>query len=135
MIKSAAEFHKLRCSQKREDYERAAWDEAPLKVWLAVIDEHPDMRFWVAHNKTVPMEILTILAADADTSVRHMVASKNKLSEDLQTQLAADPEINVRRAVVRNRKVSMAALHILSNDEHEEIREIARRKMAKKRST
>jgi hypothetical protein len=132
MIKSAAEFHKLRCSEHRDDYERASWDKAPLGVWLAIIDEHPEMRFWVAHNKTVPMEILAILARDADSSVRHMVASKNKLSKDLQKQLASDPEFSVRRAVVQNRKVTMAALHILSNDENEAIRKIARVKMAKR---
>ncbi len=56
MINSADDFVRLRCSEDRNEYERAAWDEAPLEVWLDVIERFPDMRFWVACNKTVPME-------------------------------------------------------------------------------
>lgn len=63
MIRSAEEFVRLRKSDQREEYERAANDSASIEVWRDVISLYPDMHRWVAHNKTVPIEILAILAA------------------------------------------------------------------------
>ena len=104
MIESAAEFCRLRASDKQDEYARAASEEAPLQVWHDVVAQFSDMRFWVAQNKTVPMEILAILADDSDGHVRHMVASKRKLSSPLQMKLSADREESVRRALVGNQK-------------------------------
>ena len=55
MIGSAEEFVRLRSSSNLIDYQRAAHDDAPDAVWLDVIQRFPDYRFWVAHNKTVPV--------------------------------------------------------------------------------
>jgi hypothetical protein len=49
-------------------------------VWLGVIRDYPDMRFWVAQNKTVPVSILGVLAADDDQRVRSMVATPSSPS-------------------------------------------------------
>lgn len=76
MIGSAEEFRRLRESEKPDEYGRATHDEAPVEVWLEVIRRWPDMRFWVAQNKTVPVPVLEVLVNDPDEKVRDMVLRK-----------------------------------------------------------
>jgi hypothetical protein len=76
MIDSADEFRRLRVSENPEEFHRAAHDEAPVEVWLEVIRRWPDMRFWVAQNKTVPLSVLKVLVNDPDWKVRDMVLRK-----------------------------------------------------------
>src|SRR5581483_12198605 len=102
MIYSVREFLDLRNSDRQEDYLRAANEPAALEVWLEIVRDFPDMRAWVAHNKTVPAEILEILAKDPDATVRHAVAMKNKLSPELMMLLASDMDISVRQRIVYN---------------------------------
>ena len=128
MIESADQFIQLRSSDDPADYHRAAHEEATIEVWREVIDQHPDYRFWVAQNKTVPVEILAILADDGSSQVRDIVARKRKLPPDLQVKLAQDPDESVRRAVAANAKVCKEALDILVNDDWEVVREAARAK-------
>src|SRR5262249_30672705 len=87
-IESAEEFVRLRTSERPEDYLRAAREPASSEVWDAVIDDHPDMRFWVAQNKTVPHSVLERLAVDPDSRVRWMVARKRKAGAALLAALA-----------------------------------------------
>jgi hypothetical protein len=110
MITSAEEFVCLRESEQPEEYWRAAHEEAPLDVWLRVIEAYPRMRAWVAHNKTVPLEILEILAADPDPNVRRVLASKRKLPPELQLQLASDPDESVRNRLASNARATEEAL-------------------------
>jgi hypothetical protein len=42
------------------------------------------MSEWVAHNKSIPVEIMEILADDTNERVRFNVATKNRLHEHLQ---------------------------------------------------
>ena len=56
VITSAEEFVQLRTSRNPDEYHRAAHEEASVETWLDVIERFPDMRSWVAHNKTVPLE-------------------------------------------------------------------------------
>ena len=119
MITSAAEFCRLRESQNPEEYHRAAHDEASIAIWMEVIDQHPDMRFWVAQNKTVPIEVLEILASDSDSSVRDMVARKRKISEVIALRLAEDPDATVRAALATNRNLPPSAVAKLQHDQSE----------------
>ena len=64
MIESAEEFKRLRESEVPEEYRRAAHDEASSETWLEVLNKFPELSFWVAQNKTVPLEILHVLADD-----------------------------------------------------------------------
>lgn len=116
MITSAAEFVRLRCSERPEDYQRAAHEEASEAVWLEVVSRHPDMRSWVAHNKTVPLSILKLLATDDDPDVRAAVATKRKLDAELFERLARDTEDSVRRRVANNAKAPRHVLEELSRD-------------------
>lgn len=76
VIESADEFVRLRTSPDPEEYRRAAHEEATEQTWTEVIERYPDMRSWVAHNKTVPLSILEILRYDADEQVRLTVTGK-----------------------------------------------------------
>jgi len=129
MIRDAEEFIRLRTSDTPADYQRAATDEVPIEVWPEIIQHHPDMRSSVAHNKTAPIEILTILARDADPSVRLSVAMKNKLPAELMMKLADDEEEEVRRRIVYNKNASIDVLRKLSTDDLEDIAKAARERL------
>lgn len=124
MIQSAGEFHHLRTSENPDDYARAAQEEAPVAVWREII-AMPDMREWVAYNKSVPLEILETLARDERASVRAMVAMKRKLPEALLFELAQDADAQVRQRVVYNAKATKRVLELLARDPEELIRERA----------
>jgi hypothetical protein len=128
MIESAAQFRLLRESEIAEEYHRAAHDEAPLQVWLDILNQMPDMRFWVAHNKTIPIEILQILANDQDPQVRDMVARKRKIPESIQLSLSGDDDPTVRSALAYNSKIAPRVLAILLDDHDNLVREAARRR-------
>ncbi len=119
MIESAEEFVYLRNSEVIEEYGRAANEEASLDTWQEVILRYPEMKKWVAHNKTVPLEILSILAADSDRDVRWVVATKRKLSKELQLQLAKDCDAGVRNRIAYNAKAYKEPLELLANDNFE----------------
>ncbi len=125
MIESAEEFVRLRTSENHEEYFRAAHDEAPIKVWHEVIEKYPDMAFWVAQNKTVPYELLELLADHSEDRVRSMVASKNKLKEPLLLKLASDRSDSVRMTIARHKKATLAILMQLTSDVWCEVAKLA----------
>lgn len=131
MITSAEEFYRLRTSEVQAEYNRAAHEDAPLEVWFDVIEKFPEMRSWVAHNKTVPVEILEVLSDDLDAEVRVFVAMKRKLPEAIQLRLARDEDYSVRERLVNNARVTDVALRILADDAELQIRERAREKLVK----
>ena len=101
MIESAEQFVWLRRSELKDDYDRATNEEAPLDVWQEIVEDYPDMRGWVAHNRTVPDEILRLLAEDEDPAVRLRVAMKRQIPFDVLAMLADDPDEAVREAIER----------------------------------
>lgn len=130
MIHSADEFISLRTSEDPADYLRAATEDASLEVWQEIITNHPEMRSWVAHNKTVPMEILSVLACDPHTEVRFSVAMKNKLPSALMLQLATDDDEAVRRRIACNKNAPVETLRSLAADRCEDIAVIAQKRLA-----
>jgi hypothetical protein len=128
MIASAEEFVRLRTSEDPAEYRRAAWEEAALDTWFDIIARFPEMKSWVAHNKTVPLEVLERLVDDPDSDVRHTVATKRKLTLDLFNRLVLDEDETVRAALAYNRKAPQAVLDRLRNDGSALVREAAFRK-------
>lgn len=124
MISSASEFAQLRSSQLKEEYDRAAHEEASLEVWRDVIENYPELRKWVAHNKTVPLEILQELCK-FDVEVRFFVASKRKLSQELFNLLSADPDATVRQQIAANKKTPADILEKLLADKDEDVARVA----------
>lgn len=130
MIHSAEEFVALRSSDVREEYIRACHDDAPMDVWKAVVERFPEMRVWVARNKSIPPEIVTRLSTDLDPLVREAVARKRKAPEDVLALLARDPSQMVRQAVAANRRAEPTLLRVLANDEVESVASVARQNLA-----
>ena len=112
MIASAEEFIRLR----EMNDERATTDEAPESVWAEITERYPDMKEWVLHNKTVPVDVLRRLAQDPDSNVRYGVAIKRKCPPDVMEQLAHDPDENVRYGLVFNANAPVAVLRTLAQD-------------------
>jgi hypothetical protein len=119
MIQTAEEFVALRTSTDPTEYLRAASEEATELVWMDVIARYPEMRRWVAQNKTVPLRILEVLAVDPEPAVRFAVAMKNKLTQELFVTLAKDPDSSVRQRIAYNKNVPKHILHQLTCDESE----------------
>jgi hypothetical protein len=117
MITSAGEFIRLRYSDDPNEYRRAASEPAALDVWLDVIDRYPEARVWVAHNKTVPIEALAILAEDSNPKVRFAVSAKRKLTSEILNRLAGDPDESVRLQVARHRNTTKETLGRLARDD------------------
>ena len=120
----------LRRSQRPEECSRAAQDSAPVEVWLDVIQRFPDMRFWVAQNKTVPVEVLAVLACDPDSRVRSRVAMKNKLTDDLFALLAKDQDDSVRASLAHNKKTPSEILVGLVEDQSPIVSAVARERQS-----
>jgi hypothetical protein len=129
MIRSAQEFLELDRSEEQAQYYRAAHDSAPIEVWNELIEKYPESRFSVAHNKTLPLEILRVLASDQDTRVRAMVAMRRKLDEPTQRLLAQDPDAGVRMCMARNKRATTVVLNLMLADPWDKIREVARERL------
>lgn len=125
----------LRQSDNPSDQTRASQDEASLDVWLGVIAAYPEMRQWVAHNKTVPHVVLETLVSDPDPAVRWEVAGKRKLDPAVLRVLANDDDDSVRVRVARHIRTETEVLQVLSHDESWVVREAAEEFLASRRST
>ena len=132
MIESAEEFVRLRSSSDPAEYHRAAHEEASEAVWREAIQKYPDMKEWVAHNKTVPIAILEFLSDDADRRVRWSVAVKRKLTPALFEKLAADRDEVVRKCIALNRKVPLNVLETLASDDCPLVRDAAKERLAER---
>lgn len=107
MINSADEFIQLRQSEDLNEQSIATNDSADISVWYEIIERFPDFKSWVVHNKTIPLEILELLAKDKDPNVRSEVARKRKISDDIFSYLSVDRDENVRYALMCNTKLSL----------------------------
>ena len=131
MIESAEEFKRLRESEIPQEYNRAVTESAALSTWRDVLETYPEMAFWLAQNKTVPVEVLRDLAVHQESSVRSMVARKRKIPESLMLLLAKDKDESVGHALVNNVKVTNKVLTILLEDPWHAVRARAAQRMAK----
>lgn len=120
MIKSAEEFVALRSSFIKSEYDRAAFEEAPISVWRDVIKNYQNYRRWVSHNKTVPLEILEELC-QFDSPIRQFVAAKRKLSPTMFEALSRDESYVVRIAVAANKKAPTAIIERLLKDQNKHV--------------
>lgn len=126
MILSAEEFVRLRESEDPSEYTRSGVDTAELSVWLDIICKYPEMRVWVARNKTVPPEIIRLLAKDNDPLVRGSISRKYPLEDDLYHDLSVDIDEGIRAGLTYNKKIPVDILKYMSeNDPSEFVRGVA----------
>jgi hypothetical protein len=129
MIESADQFVLLRTSEDIELYQKAANDSATEETWSEVIEKYPDMKVWVARNKTVPLRILEILSHDENADVRYAVAMKRKSSQDILQRLSQDSDESVRLRVALNPKTPKVILEQMLNDRWSRVVEEARNRL------
>lgn len=107
-----------------------------MEVWLDVIARYPGMKEWVVHNKTIPIEILRLLADDEDPSIRREVLRKNKvlgrnkIDRALVEKFASDPDEEVRADVAGNRDAPRDIVEQLANDPSSWVYARARERLA-----
>ncbi|MET8853864.1 hypothetical protein [Amycolatopsis sp. NPDC004625] len=130
-IRSAAEFISLRDSEDPELYRRAAHDDAPIDVWRDLVDHYAGYRKWVAHNKTVPADILHVLATDEDQEVRFFVAMKRRLPLEILDTLSRDTDDGIRLRVARNKTTSQEILWRLAKDPSKSVRDAVHDRLEK----
>lgn len=129
-IESADEFVRLRSSGDPAMQQLAAHASAKAEVWMDVIERYPNIRFWVAQNKTVPLEVIRKLASDSDYRVRSMIAVKNRTPLDVLEELSRDPDPAVRADVAWNKKTPIDVRRKLLSDPEEIVRDAATRRLA-----
>jgi hypothetical protein len=135
VITSAEEFVRLRTSEDPSECLRAAHAALSEAVARDVVERYPEMRMWVAQNKTVPLSILRILASDGDPRVRWMVATKRKLDVELFEHLSHDADESIRLAVAHNRKCPSEILdQLASSDPWATVRQDASCRLAERRA-
>ena len=123
MIKSPEEFRKLRLSDNLEEQSRSVLEPAELQTWFKVIEKYPDLKKWVAHNKTIQIEVLEHLAKDKDVGVRCVVARKRKINHQIFDSLKADKDETVRHALICNTKLPIDLKKQIKVDDSEWLKE------------
>ncbi|TKA08347.1 hypothetical protein [Actinacidiphila oryziradicis] len=129
-ITSVEEFIRLRLSEDPAERDRSAWAAMPLPVWKELLREHPDMRFWAAHNRSCPPQILAELIRDDDWRVRSRVLSRRDCPAELLAELVGDPHDAVRNTVATHRHSPRSAVARLVDDPWVVIGEAARTRLA-----
>lgn len=107
---------------------RALVDETPMnpnrvkaarasaEVWRQVLDRYPDLAVWVAANRHVPDEIVSMLAAHPRIPVRVAVASHPDMDHEVLMRLAHDKSDLVRMRIACNHKTPREVLAQLVAD-------------------
>lgn len=127
MINSPEEFIELRNSNTPAEYSRAGMESAPITVWYELIEKHPEMRVWVARNRTIPREIIDCLSKDSDPLVRNAICSKYPLDIDIYLLFSKDSDEGIRSRLTFNKKLPLSILKEMSeNDPSEFVRSQAK---------
>ncbi|MFH9549569.1 hypothetical protein ACIBAH_11790 [Streptomyces sp. NPDC051445] len=133
MIESAEEFVRLRTSGDSADLRRTKQEDAPLDVWLDLVQNHPDMRFWVTFNRHVPPEVLRLLVRDDDWRVRANIAGRKGAPQDVLDALSRDDHDAVVSSTASNPGTPTDALTRLSRHSWQDVRERALEQLEERR--
>lgn len=128
MIDSPADFHRFWMSGNPMLRHRLTHDEASVETWRAVIASLPEARATVARNKTLPPELLIVLAGDEDPRVREEVAGRRGLPRSAQETLISDAEMLVRHRLAFNATLAADLRARLEEDEDETVRHAAQQR-------
>ncbi|MFS2164216.1 hypothetical protein [Variovorax sp. Varisp62] len=126
MIKSADEFISLCNSKDESDIARSFADEAPLNVWEDLILNFRSHQIDVAQNRTIPYEVMKVLATQGDELVRSILAEKRRLPVDLFDFLSKDSSSLVRKKIAANKKAPADIVKNLAEDGDDDVARVAR---------
>lgn len=105
MIENPGEFHRFWMSGNPMLRHKLTHDEASVETWRAIVMSLPEARSTVARNKTLPAEILVMLARDEDPLVREEVAGRRGIPVEAQMILVDDAVMLVRHRLAFNASV------------------------------
>ncbi len=123
MFTSAKEFIDCRNSENPIEQGRATNEGADNIVWQEIIENYPEYKKWVIHNKKISVKILELLATDTDENVRSAVASKRKISTEIIKNLSNDKSEKVRFALMCNKTLSKAQIQNIEVSDSDWLRE------------
>jgi len=129
MIESLEEFLGLVERDDESSHLRLKTEAAPLSVWEEVLSVRPDLKRIVTLNKTLDVQVLRLLAKDADASVRCDVANRRSLPVDLFESLARDSDESVRARIAWNKKTPDQILRHLLTDDSEIVTEPVKKRL------
>jgi len=135
MIETVAEFVRLVESDDPDERRRSAWEAALPQVWKSLVENHPEMRFWVAGNRTVPDVILRILAIDPEWRVRHRVASRKSCPSDILELLSNDTHDSIVSLVAGHPNTPSSALRRLARYPWDQVSKKATRQLSERGKT
>jgi hypothetical protein len=133
LISNIDEYIKLADNDNLEDNNRVKNEELSSSVIFEIIQNYPERKSWLVHNKHIPIEILKLLSKDEDIDVRFTIAMKKKCNRSIFEVLMNDSDFSVRMAIVRNNKLPIDLLEKMLNDSEPEISDEAMN-MLKKRN-
>ncbi len=127
MIDNIKEYIKLADSDDLEDNNRTKIEQLSSEVISEIIQNYPERKAWLVHNKYIPIDVLKLLCKDKNLDVRFTVAMKNKNDRYIFETLMNDPDFSIRMAVVRNKRTPIDLLKKMVNDKDNEISKEAMR--------
>lgn len=108
-----------------EEYLQAARADLASNTWLQIMRDFPDMHFWIAQNKKVPIDILELLSTSPDPKARAMVVGKRKVTPEILARMKNDPYDPVRQTIAGHPKTPIEVVRFLSNDPVQVVRDVA----------
>ncbi len=134
MIESAAEFARLRESENADDIRRSIDEAATTETWFRVIRDYPHLRRWVAHNRTVPRNVLQQLLPSDDPQVRWTLATKRRTDAAMLDELSRDSDDGVRLRVAQHKNATTQTLVRLLDDPWDVVRQAAAESLSRTRN-
>ena len=101
----------------KEELKNLAWNTSDVEILnILAVNANYEVRCTVAESKNTPVELLAVLAKDEDYDVRTAVAANGNTPANILTMLAKDKDGDVRIAVANNRNTSVDVLVMLGSD-------------------
>jgi len=134
MIYTIEEYLKLADSENAEDNKKTIDEELSQNIIRCIINDYPERKSWLIHNKHISVETLRMLSTDNDVDVRFTIAMKKKCDREIFETFIMDPDFSVRMAVVRNNKLPLDLLKKMTEDNDIEISREATQTLEKRLS-
>jgi hypothetical protein len=129
LIHQASEFITALEASDATENNLIRFGKASTQTWLEIIRHSEDAAVWVALNKTIPLEMLEVLAKHSSARVRRFAADKNRITPELIALLATDSDPSVRLRIANHKKTSAEILRRLLRDDWDQVVEIAQQRL------
>ncbi len=116
MIESVSHYLQLWSDEDASKRRLVVTESAAVSTWIDLVESHPELCDDIALNKSLPVEILELLATNASENVRFTVAMKSSLSASLFQLLANDSSETVRARIAFNKRTPVSILRQLAKD-------------------